>query len=332
MKAKVTHPESGSGDHDWPLQALPWQQESWQRLRRAVADDNLPHALLLAGTQGTGKTQFGGALAALILCLQPAAETACGRCQSCQLLQAGSHSDFMHLVPAQGSRVIKIDQVRALIDFAHQTSVLGPRKVVLINPAEVLNLNAANALLKCLEEPAAGTYLLLVSHAASRLPATLRSRCQHQAMPAPLLIQSQDWLDQNIGDADLSGALLQVTGNRPTEALALHLSGGLEQQQALQQGLDALLAGSLSAIDFPALVAELELGEVLGVLAERLQAAIRNTMLEPATDCDQRQRFLLLDELLRLQRSVVHGGNPNRQLTIENSAAQLVRVLGAEPR
>ena len=313
----------------WPLRVLPWQQESWSRQRRAVAEDNLPHALLLAGSQGTGITHFGCALAALILCLQPEAETACGRCQSCQLLNAGSHSDLKTLTPAPDSRVIKIDQVRALIDFANQTSALGPRKVVLINPAEVLNLSAANALLKSLEEPAAGTHLLLVSHASSRLPATIRSRCQRLDLPGPLLAQSREWLDQSTGQADITAQLLEVTGNRPTAALALFHSGGLEQQRTLQQGLNALLAGTLSAIDFPALVAELEISEVLGMLAARLQAGIRSELLECASDGDSRQHFLLLDELLRLQRSVIHGGNPNRQLTIENCAAQLVRVLGA---
>ena len=79
------------------------------------------------------------------------------------------------LEPEQGSRVIKIDQVRALINFAHQTASLGSRKVILLYPAEAMNLNSANALLKSLEEPAPGTYLLLASHASGNLPATVRS-------------------------------------------------------------------------------------------------------------------------------------------------------------
>ncbi|MCZ6828337.1 MAG: DNA polymerase III subunit delta' [Gammaproteobacteria bacterium] len=314
-------------DSSWPLTTLPWQRESWLRLQRAVASDSLAHALLLSGGAGIGKTHFSCALAGLLLCHQADATGACGHCRSCQLLQAGSHSDLLHMVPEPGSRVIKIDQVRTLIDFANQTSGLGPRKVMLINPAEALNLNAANALLKCLEEPAAGTHLLLVSHASSRLPATIRSRCQLLTLPAPAPEQTRSWLDQMTGDATTSAALLEMTGNRPTAALHLHHSEGLQQQQALQQGLDALAGGAISAIQFPQLVAELELAEVLGLLAGRLQTAIKAAVQDQPGDL--RQHFLLLDELLRLQRAVLHGGNPNRQLTIENCAAELARVLGA---
>jgi DNA polymerase-3 subunit delta' len=320
-------PTERSSTHlDGFLKALPWQAESWSRLQRAFGTDSVPHALLLSGTVGIGKAHFGNALTALLLCHNPGNDLPCGRCRSCHLLQVGSHSDHLLLQPEGKSRAIKIDQVRTLIEFVNQTPGLGKRKVVLIHPAETLNLNAANALLKCLEEPSRGTYFILVSHVSSSLPATIRSRCQLLTMPEPTPEQSRSWLDQFTGSADISKALLAVTNGQPTAALTLFKNGGLVQQQELQDGLDALVNGQILAIEFPRLVAELDLGVVLGLFSRRLQTSIRASAEQQSAN--QRQQFLLLDELHRLQRAVLHGGNPNRQLTIENCAAQLARVLG----
>jgi DNA polymerase-3 subunit delta' len=319
--------DDSSSGLDWPFAALPWQADAWERLCRACRDESMAHALLLSGSAGIGKTDFARALTALLLCQQAGESGACGQCRSCHLLEAGTHSDFLQLSPEANSRVIKINQVRSLIDFANQTAALGQRKVVLINPAEVLNLSAANALLKCLEEPSVDTYLLLVSHASGLLPATIRSRCQKLAMPVPTAEQSRAWLDGFTEDGASSAALLEVTGNRPAAALELLRSGALEQQQALQKALDALLDRSISAVDFPALVGDLETGEVLGLLAGRLEASIKADIQDRSKGL--RGHFLLLDELRRLQRALLHGGNPNRQLTIETCAAQLAMLLGA---
>jgi DNA polymerase-3 subunit delta' len=306
---------------------MPWQRDTWARLQRSLQADTMPHALLLRGPTGIGKTRFSECLAALLLCQQPSPDGACGKCRACNLRNAGSHSDLLYLRPEK-SRVIKIDQVRSLIDFANQTPALGQRKVILINPAEVMNNNAANALLKCLEEPSAGTFLLLVSHASGTLPATIRSRCQQLPMPVPSVAVSGPWLDQYTGDSTTSAALLDATGNRPMMALELHLSDGLGKRQALQQVLDSMCAGTLSALDFPQLVADLELEEVLGLLAARMQAEIRDRVTHEASTL--RPHFQVLEELLRLQRAVVHGGNPNRQLTIESCATEVARLLGGD--
>jgi DNA polymerase-3 subunit delta' len=304
---------------------MPWQQDAWARLQRSLQSNTMPHALLLRGSAGIGKTCFSESLAALLLCHQPSPEGACGNCRSCQLLNAGSHSDLLYLRPEK-SRLIKIDQVRSLIDFSNQTPALGQRKIILINPAEVMNSNAANALLKCLEEPSSGTFLLLVSHASGTLPATIRSRCQQLPMPEPSAATSAPWLDQYTGDSAISAELLAATGNRPMAALELHLNDGLEKNRTLQQALDALSAGTLSALDFPQLVADQELDEVLDLLAVRIQAEIRRRAGLKTSNL--RPHFQLLEELQRLQRAVVHGGNPNRQLTIESCATEVARLLG----
>jgi DNA polymerase-3 subunit delta' len=243
-------------------------------------------------------------------------------------MRAGSHPDLLVVETEEDSRVIKIDQVRRLIDFALKTPLIASHKLILLGPAEAMNANAANALLKCLEEPSAATLILLYSHQPTTLPATVRSRCQALAMPPPGQQQCLEWLNQITGSSTVSGQLLEVSGGRPLLARELFLADGLETQLALQRGLDALLDGSLSALEFPQLVAELELGRVLALIQRKLESILRALVLQSGGE-GLRDGFFLRDELAHLQRSVANGANPNRQLTIEDCATQLVKAVGA---
>jgi DNA polymerase III subunit delta' len=138
--------------------------------------------------------------------------------------QAG-HPDFRRLEPEmlsesrepeenqekKPSLEIKVDQIREIAGFVAMTSHHGGAKVALIHPAETLNINAANALLKNLEEPPPGTYFLLIAHRWHQLLPTIRSRCERIALPAPDLEAARSWLgQQEIADADL--ALAQAGG------------------------------------------------------------------------------------------------------------------------
>ena len=315
-----------SVEHNWPLAPLPWQSGQWDQLLPLVEAGRLPHALLLAGQQGVGKQHFMQALAGSLLCHAPSAGTACGSCQSCALLQAGSHSDYLQLVPEEGSRVIKVDQVRALIQFANKTPSLGPRKVIVLGPAESMNMNAANAILKCLEEPSASTTLLLYSHQPSSLPATVRSRCQTLSLPLPAQSVAQEWLAAIVGSPEQARQLLDLADGRPLMAQQTYLADELESRLAIRKGLEAALSGQLSALQFPALVTDLELAEVLEFLQSALDRRLRQSL--QAGDRSSQQAFLLRDELGRLKRSVSRGANPNRQLLLEDCVARMASVLG----
>lgn len=306
---------------------LPWQLAEWQRWQAAVEAATLPHALMLAGPEGIGKAHLLWALASGLICECPLAGVACGQCRGCELLQAGTHPDFLFLQPAEDSRVVKIEQIRGLIEFAARTPSLGTTKVVLLGPAETMTNNAANALLKCLEEPSSSTQLLLFTHQPSALPATVRSRCQTFAMPVPDISASLAWLQQFAASSESVQQCLELSARRPLHARDLLLSDGLAYRQSLHSGMDALLLGKLSALEFPALVAELDVGAVLALLQERLELELR-AAFGSRTDSSIRRGFLLRDELLRLQRSVANGANPNRQLTIEDCAARLVMAIG----
>src|SRR5690606_26968585 len=152
-------------------------QGDWQQICAQQAANKLPHALMLAGPKGIGKRHLAEALAHLLLCLAPVEGTPCGKCRSCQLNHAQPHPDFLMLAPEEGSKAIKVDQVRGLIESLGKTAQQGGYKVLVLEPAEAMNINSANALLKSLEEPANNTLLILVSHTPSAVLPTIRSRC-----------------------------------------------------------------------------------------------------------------------------------------------------------
>lgn len=199
----------------------PWQQQSWQQLMARRA--SLPHALLLRGRSGIGKTVFARDFAQALLCEQgeqrePGAP-ACGVCQACNWFLQANHPDFRQIEPEalwsaeklatenittrEPSKQLKIEQVRALQDFLGVGTHRGGLRIALIRPAEAMNTATANALLKSLEEPPANTLFLLVSSQPARLLPTIRSRCQVVDLSVPEPAQAIAWLkEQGIDHAE----------------------------------------------------------------------------------------------------------------------------------
>lgn len=196
-----------------------WLEASWQQLNQARLQDRLPHALLIRGQDGVGKQALALHTAGALLCEQPDAEgNACGRCAACGWLQAGTHPDLIRLEPAEAGKAIKVDQIRELGSALAMTSHGGRHKVAIIRPAEAMNVNAANSLLKTLEEPAADTLLLLLSAAPGRLPATVRSRCQQLAVATPDTAQARQWLQSEGLGADTVLRYLELADGAPLRA------------------------------------------------------------------------------------------------------------------
>lgn len=201
---------------------LPWQQRLWQQFQSCRAQQRLPHALLLNGRSGLGKLRFAYRMARALLCNKPTASgDACGCCRGCHLFEAGSHPDFSVVRSAEDSKVIKVDQVRELRHFLSLTSHYGSYKVVVIEAADTLNINAANSLLKTLEEPPGDCLLLLVSSQATRLPATIRSRCQVLHFDPPPTAESINWLASRIAKTVEPQTVLEIAVGAPLAALAL---------------------------------------------------------------------------------------------------------------
>ncbi len=219
-------------DDDAPPSALPWLPLlPWQvgTLTELLARrETLAHALLIHGPRGIGKHAFALGIAQALLCETPRPDGLyCGTCAGCHYAIAGAHPDLMRLEllavdPETGTLQtvdqIAVDRVRALIDFAEITSHRQRAKVAVIAPAERMNAAAANALLKTLEEPPSGTYLILVSDAPGRLAPTIVSRCRMLAAPRPTEGQALAWLTaQGVAQPEL--ALAQARG-APLAALS----------------------------------------------------------------------------------------------------------------
>lgn len=218
-----------------------WQQDQWQTLITRLHAGRLAHGLLLHGPAGTGKNDFAQHFARALLCRQPGADgEPCGICQACHLNAAGTHPDLLRLSPEEDSKFIRVDQVRSLSARLSAKSQLGGYRVALITPAERMNTEAANSLLKTLEEPGADTVLLLVSAQPARLPATVRSRCQRLAFPLPPTDLARAWLQARCEGED-TAALLALADGAPLAAVDLAREDGLAQRAALLADLEALL-------------------------------------------------------------------------------------------
>lgn len=200
------------------MKPLPWQQSLWQQALAQHAQGRLPQALLLAGPRGVGKDRFVRGLTAFLLCEDPERRP-CGTCRSCAQLAAGTHPDALLLSneglhclaapqgAAQGGAIplwtpdrdskkrdIGVEGIRKLIERLGLSRHAGGGRVAVVSPADALNISGANMLLKTVEEPPAGTQLVLVAERWRELPATLRSRCQIWRLPAPAARDGLDWL------------------------------------------------------------------------------------------------------------------------------------------
>ncbi len=183
------------------LRLYPWQQTDWQQLLQYQNTQKIPHALLLTGSKGLAKFELAMLWAKALLCETLVTQEslsseslACGHCTECDLFSANTHPDFMLIEPEEEGKAIKVAQIRELVEFVSLTKSRGNRRVIIISPAESMNMNAANSLLKTLEEPPENTIILLVSSQPYSLPATIRSRCQHFPVSSADTATVQLWL------------------------------------------------------------------------------------------------------------------------------------------
>jgi DNA polymerase-3 subunit delta' len=308
---------------------LPWQAHEWGNLNDQLKDGQLPHALLLDGGQYSGKSQLALSLSRLLLCAHAEGGLNCGQCHACELSAGGSHGDFRWVQPEEKSRVIKIDQIREVVRFSNMTAGFGLRKVMVLAPADSMNVNAFNALLKLLEEPASGTYIILVCHCMDSVPATIRSRCQILRLPVPNVEDCLPWLDKTTGNRQESEKLLSLAEGRPLLAQQLFYSGDAEVFAARNFGLQALLAGKITVPQAVALWADADTAAFLDEIAVDLQRLLGSLSIEQLRSKQARVAFGLSDEVAQLQRAVSAGANPNKQLLADALLSKFSRELGA---
>jgi DNA polymerase-3 subunit delta' len=305
----------------------PWQTPVWGALHRMRA--TLPHALLLHGGAGLGKVALARQFGYSLLCDQPVAGgSPCGHCQSCQWLAAGSHPDWRELHPASADEEtedgkprrsrpdIKIDAIRELADFITLTSQRGGRRVVLLHPAEAMNMAAANALLKTLEEPPAQVVFLLVSHQPQRLLPTIRSRCHQLALSRPDTAVALGWLAEQGGHA--LPDLLAEAGGAPLLA-----------QQWLDDSRTAAREQLLHALAQPLQLDALTLAGQLDkqhIAPERVLDWLQKWLFDLACVYLARQGYYFPAQQPRLQELAGHVSLP-QLLAFQHRLAQERRVV-----
>ncbi|QDH12931.1 DNA polymerase III subunit delta' [Formicincola oecophyllae] len=198
--------------------------------KQALVDGHLAHGWLLTGREGIGKKTLAYQMARLVLGADDH-ESPAGR-----RVSAGAHGDLLELAPAEpkgqgrSGPVIKVDDVRAMRQFLRRTPIEAGWRVVIVDGAEHLNLNAANALLKTLEEPPPRTLILLLTAQPGRLLPTVRSRCRTLAL-RPLSEQAMATLLPG-----LDQRLLSLAEGSPGQALAMAAPpslAALERAEAL---------------------------------------------------------------------------------------------------
>jgi len=250
----------------------PWQETSWQQLQSLR--QRMPHAILFHGAAGIGKADFIEQFAQSLLCeaVKPDGH-ACGECASCGWFSQQNHPDYRRIRPesmedepaaegedgAEGetkktkasktpSKEIKIEQIRGLADFMNISTHRQGLRVVVLYPAEALNMPASNALLKTLEEPPPGTVFLLASNSLDRLLPTILSRCRKFAMAMPNHAEALAWLKaQGVSDAD---SWLREQGGAPLAARDQAETGSREEMDILLQLLaHPSVEGALKAAD-----------------------------------------------------------------------------------
>lgn len=317
---------------DFPIHPYPWQLPEWQQLVQLIANRKLPHAMMFAGPRGIGKRHLANALAQLLLCDAPIEGTACGKCRGCELNKAQTHPDLLWLVPEEAGKAIKVDQVRELTEALGKTAQQGGYKVVLIEPAEAMNGNAANALLKSLEEPAANTLLVLITHSPSAVLATIRSRCQMRKLAMPRREQVIRWLTPLVvGSQTTPEALLAAASGAPLSALGLLQGDVLEQRELRLQLFTRLSLMQVSAIE---VAAQWHTGDVAAIVewllsllhgVARWQSGVEDAQLQQSPP-ELRERLAGLnpallhryvEKLMHSKKLLLSGANPNKQLLLE---------------
>lgn len=329
----------------------PWLQ---QQLRSLLAQRG--HALLLSGPSGLGQYDLALALARAWLCEQPTPDGACGVCGSCHAIDVRTHADLCVLMPEtlslelgwpldegaqkeiddkkrKASKLIRVEAAREAVGFTQFTRSRGRAKVILVYPAERLNIESANTLLKTLEEPVGEVRFVLATEAAHQLLPTIRSRCQTHAMVWPAEADALDWLVQQASaggkaaSRDQAGVWLQAAGGRPDDALAWAATGlqgatWAQLPQALARGDWGTLAGWPPAQQLA----------VLQKLCHDLMASAAGAPARffPLEQLPPVPRWSALAqwsrELLGAQRSVEHPYNAG--LMQEAWAARTRQVLG----
>jgi DNA polymerase-3 subunit delta' len=308
------------------------QRPALEILTRMLATGRVPHALLLQGPEGVGKGTVARAVGAALLCESRSAREpedgiaeACGACTACKLVAHGSHPDLLVVErlpkkqppasrgdaapPAPGDlrSFILVDQIRQVSQFAALSPRQGRRRVFIIDPADRMNTEAQNALLKTLEEPPGRAVLMLVASRPQLLLTTVRSRTFNISF-GPLRTAELATLLRERGMPEQEAlARAALAEGRPGRALGLDLDELLERRHAIMDTLETLTSSRAAIAEIPEMAAALAGTSEAHLLAglELLETLLRDAAVsDAARDHAALAHGDLADRLARVGRSL----------------------------
>ncbi|MCD6047956.1 MAG: polymerase subunit delta [Gammaproteobacteria bacterium] len=287
-----------------------WQQKIFQQWKQFVQANKIPHALLIQGAAGLGKSQLVKHMLQLLFC---ETHSACGHCRDCHWVNQNAHPDCSWIQPEAPGKAIKIASIREALEWLQLSPLDSAKKVLVIQPAEALNTASSNALLKTLEEPSESTLIILTSEMPELLLPTVRSRCQKLCLRLPEEAETKAWLAAQ-ANFDASRPLMPGLG-----PYALLEEFSETQTPIREEILGVFDSVSQRKIHFLAAADKLKSCAPLEVLRYGYYWIwLQTEKLTKIADKRGLNHWLRLEqELLQLKRSVLQGANLNWQLQLE---------------
>ncbi|MBE9581589.1 MAG: DNA polymerase III subunit delta' [Proteobacteria bacterium] len=229
------------------FESIVGQERAIRLLTRILENNRLAHALLFTGVDGIGRQTTAKAMAMALNCLKPVGTSACGVCRSCKKVISGNHPDVIIVKPS--GTFIKIDQVRSLRKTLRFAPLEGGRRVIIINDAQTMNLEASNAMLKILEEPPNDTYIILTASQTTDLLPTIVSRCQQIPFrPVPVADIAEALGARSELDADAATAVAVLAKGSLGRALSADAEKWMDWRKDLLERVGLVSSESTHAL------------------------------------------------------------------------------------
>ena len=281
----------------------------WERMQpMLISKHRLPHAFLFVGPRHAAMFTFATRLIAILLCQNESRP--CGLCRECHLLELGTHPDITYIRQEAAGSAIKIEQIRELQQQVYQTPQRGSHRFIVIDPADKMNVFAANALLKILEEPPGHTIFILIAEQVSSIPATILSRCQKYSVASPASSDAREAIDYLT-----LGAFYKEGSSR--EQL-------VKQSDAMMTSLCDVIAEKMSLCTLAAQWSTLIFEDVLWLLYLVTAQAIHDQLNQGEQRLSLFQSlpilklFKQLDRIIAIMRKINHNIHFNQTLVLED--------------